>query len=315
MARKLDAGADMKRSDFYFIDPFALIVQEEVRGRHKKPNDEDVINMAVSLATHGQRQPVECRKVAGDKLELKLGFTRTAGARLLRKGFKDLEGNDYHDPDFKVKVTLSDCNDKEAFIHNIVENAHRKQTSPIDDAHNQRKLRDQHGMNDTEIKVLYRYTDPAKVGRLRRLLALPDNIQDLVHEDRLPVAGALDLLDIADDAKRQEAYDLVLSKANGVENGNVTAAEIRPFIREAILNDDSLPPEEKGGGKKEPTPPPKYMPRSMRELRQYLQQKKETHGQDEVKKFCDVLDLWLAGKRANKSLDKCFEDLVDCERA
>lgn len=291
MALKINAGENVKRGDIFFVDPFQVIVKEELRGRHKPPTEKAIIDMACSLMDNGQRQAVECRKLKDNRLQLNLGFTRTAAARLIRNGFTDPDGNERKDEEFMLKVMISDANDEVAFINNVVENAHRNQTSPIDDAHNQHKLRDQLGKTDAEIMRLYRYRDENKVARLRRLLSLPTWIQDLVHEysitegeTGLPVKGALDLLDLPED-QWEEAI-----KSSMGENGRVVAAKLTAHVREHNLekaesNGDGngegggLPehvlrdkPGEEQAGSGTPTPDPKkYHARVLSDLRKMFE--------------------------------------------
>ena len=235
MAVTVNAGNDARRFDGWAVDPFEIIVKEDLRGRRKPPSDEQIIDMAVSMMEHGQREPVECRKVNDKRLQLNLGFTRTAAARLIRDGFEYInpvtgEVERRQDEQFMLKVVLSDSNDKDAFVHNIVENQHRNATSAIDDAHNQRRLRENYGYSDADITKLFRYKDPNKVGRLRRLLALPDSVQDLVHYEKLTVQAALDLLDLPPDE-----METAISSATDEATGNVVGSKVREIVREASL--------------------------------------------------------------------------------
>lgn len=235
MAVTINAGNDARRFDGWTVDPYEVIVKEDLRGRRKPPSDEQIVEMAVSMLDHGQREPVECRKVNDKRLQLNLGFTRTAAARLIRDGFDytdPITGETTHrkDEQFMLKVVLSDSNDKDAFVHNIVENQHRNATSAIDDAHNQRRLRENYGYSDAEITKLFRYKDPNKVGRLRRLLALPDSVQDLVHYEKLTVQAALDLLDLPTDE-----MDAALAAATDESTGNIVGTKVREIVREASL--------------------------------------------------------------------------------
>ena len=132
MARKINAGDDMKRSDILLVDPFQIEVKEELRGRHKPVTEQDIIDMAISMATYKQRQPVECRVIEGNRLRLNLGFTRTNAARLLREGFEH-DGVRYHVPDFLLKVMVVDCNDQEAWEH-ILNDNNKPQTAEDDSA-------------------------------------------------------------------------------------------------------------------------------------------------------------------------------------
>ena len=291
MASKINAGEDMKRGDLYFVDPYQIIVKEELRGRSKPPTEEQIIELAESMMNNGQRQPVECRKTSDSRLLLNLGFTRNAAARLIREGFTNFKGEHRQDENFKLKVVISDANDEQAFYNNIVENAHRNATSPIDDAKNQHRMRDQYGKTNEEIAELYRYRDVQKVVRLQRLLALPAELQALVHDGSLPVSGALELLDLPGDKRLQEI------KAATAESGKVVGTQVRAQVREHMLNDENREDQIGNSDKK----PNQKKPRSVKELRDFMAEV-ETSTNEIDKEFAKSVKLWLSGARKDKFL-------------
>lgn len=312
MALKINAGDDVKRGDLFMIDPFQVVVKEDLRGRHLPPTDEVIIDMALSMMEHGQRQPVECRKVENNKLLLVLGFTRTAAARLIRSGFVNPEtGEEVKDESFKIKVSITDANDQKAFLNNIVENAHRNQTSPIDDACNQHRLRDQYGFSDADIKRLFQYKDANKVGRLRKLLSLPSKAQMLVHEGRLPVQAALDILDIQDEDARNEAFEKIYTEC-GV-NGKAKASDVRTMVRQYHLNDDNKEDDGENGEPKDDQI--KSKPLSNKEIRQFWESVSQRHIDESIRDFSNTLLAWMSGKRSDHTLEIALESLLDAERS
>ncbi len=330
MAAKLDVGLDAKRGDLHKIDPFQLIVAEEWRGRWKAPSEEKILSMALSLHENGQQQPVKCRRLPDGKLKLVVGFTRVAAARLLRSGFVNPEGVTIQNDKFLLEVTLSDLNDEEAFKRNIIENNERNPTSPIDDAFNHRRCREQLSMTNAEITRFYNYTDPGKVGRYQKLLGLSTKIQELVHDDLLSVQAAIDLLDLPEEQRE------AVAEAAKKDNGKIDGSAIRSQVRDHHLRDD----EEKvkaaevgsGSGKKsapstvkaadgansQPAPnstpaaggktPAK--PRTIRDVRTFLDGLQQTSDVDEVKKFCETFTLFLAGRRTDTTMKKTIIELA-----
>ncbi len=241
MALQVNAGSDLKRGDLFGVDPREIDISEELRGRHKPPDEDTIIAMAESMLKYGQRQPVECRRIKPDlTLRLTAGFTRANAARLIVDGFTGPNGVRPPVPDFKLKAIVVEGNDADAFLWNVVENAHRNQTSPIDDAHNQRRLRELLMLSDEEIAVLYRCGVP-KVEKLRSLLGLPHKIQDQVHDGVLSVQGALDLLELAPE-KRAEAVEKATS-----ESGKIVGTKIRDQVRDEHLADE--PGKKRGRGR------------------------------------------------------------------
>ena len=294
-------AADVKRGDRFFVDPFQVIVREELRGRHIAPDLDDIARLAVSMLTHGQLQPVNARRDEQNRLVLVAGFTRTAACRLIREGFS-FDGQDYHSPEFRLQLVLSDCNDEEAFERNIVENCHRNETSPIDDAHNQRRLREQFGKNDSEIAHLYEVS-PNKVGQFKKLLSLSNAEQNLVHIGQLSVSAALDLLDVP-----SEARSAIVAAAT-TDTGKVSGAVVREAVRDSILNDNNDPLGLTTTGEVIEAPV-KLKPRSMKEVKTWLSETmEEEETTEEIKNFCQVFLKYIEGRKTTKQLGNALKKM------
>lgn len=87
MATKINAGDDAKRKDFWMVDPFQIVVREELGGRRYERDPNDVASLATSMLEYGQRQPIEVRRIEDNRLQAVFGFTRLAAAKLIREGF------------------------------------------------------------------------------------------------------------------------------------------------------------------------------------------------------------------------------------
>ncbi len=249
-----------KRTDMWFVDPYDIKILEDKRGRWTPPSPEAVIQKAVSMMNHGQLQAVEVRR-AGKDVILVSGFTRAGAARLIRDGF-EYEGQKYHDPKFMLQCRLVTLNEQEAFEHNIVENCHRDETSPIDDAHNQRKLRETYGYADVKIAALYQM-DASTVSRLKRLLEHDNEVQMMIHEGTLSVATAIGLLELPEDERKAAI------KAAIQANGKVSAEQVRKQVRNKHLADK---PGEDGDEAEEADDKKtsKFSKRSAKEVRQFF---------------------------------------------
>ena len=306
---------ESRRTDLHFVNPDDLYVKEELRGRCTPPTDEQIMNMAISLHDHGQIQPILARR-DGEKVAVVAGFTRVAASRLLRKGFT-FENREYKDELFLIKVSVADCNEEEAFRRNIVENCQRKQTSPVDDAFNQRKLRESYGMSDMEIAALYSCTS-AKVGQYRKLLNLSSEEQSLVHEGKMAVSAAIDLLDV-DQEKRQEIIEAA-RKENGKVNGSLIREQIRSVInddQEDTVQEEPIAPQ----GSENPQTPEvpvrnkslkivKSKSRSMKEVKNFLTSMLE-NDDESVQKFCKTFLKFIQGSVSSKSVENALKKLKE----
>ena len=323
MPSKINTGkSSHKRTDLWLVDPYSVIVKEELRGRHKPPSPEDIMARALSMLEHGQLQPCLGRKLPSDKVQIIAGFTRTAAARLIRDGFVDADGVQHCDPGFLLSVTLVKCNDEEARERNVIENAHRNATSPIDDAINQEWMRSSRGYNNAEISRKYGWA-PVKVGQHAKLLDLSDDVRLLVHDGRMAVSAALDYLDLPEE-KRGE----VLAAATNGE-GKIKGRKVKDEVRDWHLRDSdetvaaSEQPKDKsggaadnsstvtdsgeGGGKKGGG----FKARTIANLRSWCREQEAREDQPEaVKTMATALLAYIDGKRGDKWLVEQVKSLA-----
>jgi ParB/RepB/Spo0J family partition protein len=161
----------------------------------QEPHDEAAIkSLAKPYEAEGQLQPVQVRRVADNRVQLVMGYRRHAAV---------VEFNKVHpDKPMKLKAIVVTINAEEAFRRNIVENRERQETTPIDDAFNQRRLRDDYGWTDTKIAEFYALTAPY-VGVLRKLLTLPTETQKLVHARQLSVKAAAALTELSPEEQQK----------------------------------------------------------------------------------------------------------------
>ena len=194
MAMKINAG-EVGRADYFFIDPDQIVVDEKLNGRWTPHDQESIASMAKSFEEDGgQLQPVQVRRIADNRVQLVLGYRRYNAALLYNK--------QHPDNPMKLKAIVVQINDEEALRRNIIENRERKETTPVDDAYSQRRLREDYGWNDTKIAEFYRMSPPY-VGILKKLLTLPTKVQRLVHGKELSVQAATSLADLPPDEQAQ----------------------------------------------------------------------------------------------------------------
>ncbi len=212
MATKLNAG-EVGRSDLFYIDPAEIQVEAGLNGRWQPHTAADVTARRKSFEAEGQLSPVVVRKVADNKVQLVLGYCRYAAA---------VQFNELHkDKPMKLQCVVRQVDDEEAFRRNIVENRERKDTSPVDDAFNQRRLREEYGWTDVKIAGFYGVKS-SYVSQLKKLVALPKEILIQVHRKVLSVESALALVDMTKE-ERQEILDEAKA-AGGTSTKNVKKA-------------------------------------------------------------------------------------------
>lgn len=205
------------------IKPSKLVFTDKFRGRHKPVNEDDTVALADSIRATGQQQPIQVRMVEGtDTAEVVFGNTRGAAGLLIQNGYMSGKKEVKPNPDFTLRAEVVDCTDDEAFARNVTENAVRNATSAIDNAKNQQTLRETYGLSDVKIADLYGYTGSAMCTRYKKLLNLPEFIQDAIHTGNMTAsAGFLlgEAKDIADANAWEEVWAKVKSDNDAGEPG------------------------------------------------------------------------------------------------
>lgn len=193
MATKIPTQhADVKRGEIFLLHPADIAVDHGRNARSSDHTDEAVASLVESIRTHGQLQPVVIRRRHDGSAELVAGYGRHAAATVLVA----------EDPQFRLACRLVTYNEEDAFRLSIVENLERRDTSPIDDAVAQEKLRTVYGWDEAAIAKLY-CKSTSYIARLSRLLTLPRDIQARVHAREIGVQAAIDLTSLPPDEARE----------------------------------------------------------------------------------------------------------------
>jgi ParB/RepB/Spo0J family partition protein len=285
---KIVAG-DVARQDMISVFPENVIVVPEENGRLIPATEEEVklkaqkvATLAESIKKDGQKQPVLVRRVEGNKIQLVAGYTRHAAITLLNTQQPD-------DP-LRIQCKVVDMSPEEAFVSNLIENLQRDDTTPMDDAHNQRRLRDQYGWSEQKIADFYK-NSVAYIGQLRKTLQLPEAIQQGVQAKTVPLQAALDLTELP----AAEAVTVVAAATNP-ETGKVDATKVRQHVRNKRIEAG------KGQGKA----------RSMKEVRTFFE---ETTGPGEAegvrelaKKVLSFIEGKITDQQMTNALNKWAGD-------
>lgn len=275
MAMQINAG-EVKRQDLLLIDVENIKVDFSKRGRQQIPTQQDIERLAKSILENpgGQLQPCRVRRLADKTVELFFGFTRYQAVKWINDN-QGLQG----DQRLKLKVIVTECNDLDAFLQNIDENNIRNTTTAVDDAYNQRRLRDTFGFTETQIAERYNCT-VAWVAQLKRLLLLAPDIQARIGQG-MSTSAALQLCDLSEDEQRK-----VLAVAD--EAGTtLKATEVKKAKRASTT----------AGGDHS---------RSMREVKGFFEALNGPSEDEPVRLFAKSVISYLAGKTS----DKAFENAI-----
>jgi ParB family chromosome partitioning protein len=139
-----------------------------------------------SLRTAGLLQPVIVRPVADNRYELVAGERRWRAAE--RLGWRDI-GAVVRDVDDRTMLTLA-----------LVENLQRDQLSPVDEARGYQRLVVEFKVSHDDVGELVG-RNRSTVANALRLLKLPADVQELLHQGRLTGGHARALLQVRDEGE------------------------------------------------------------------------------------------------------------------
>jgi ParB/RepB/Spo0J family partition protein len=174
-----------------------LIAPEDIQlghnGRWQSHPPEKVEEMYRSFVDEKQLQAITVRRV-GTKVQLVMGYRRLLGGLLYNERHPD-------DP-MRMKCTVVTCNEEEALRRNVAENRVRSETSPVDDAHNQRRFREDYGWTEKKIAEFYGQST-THVAKLAKIPALAFDVQMKVHNRELSIDNAVALAALPEDEQRK----------------------------------------------------------------------------------------------------------------
>jgi ParB family transcriptional regulator, chromosome partitioning protein len=156
--------------------------------------EEALNDLADSIRSQGVIQPVVVREVGFGEYELIAGERRWRAARIAGLA--------------EVPAVIKTVPDESALVMALIENIQRQELDAIEEAYGIQRLINEFGMNhDNAAQVLGR--SRSAVSNLLRLLALPENIQALVHEGQIEMGHARALLPLPPDAQQTLAREVV----------------------------------------------------------------------------------------------------------
>lgn len=179
-----------------------LIDIEPNRDQPRKQFDEEALNeLAQSISQHGVLQPLLVRPMQDGTYQLVAGERRWRASRLA--GLTE------------VPVVIKDLSDSQVAEIALVENLQRENLNPIETANGFKELADKFSYTQEEISNIIGCSRSAVANALR-LLALSDEIQEMVSTGDLSSGHAKALLGVEDLIYRSELAKLVVKEGLSV---------------------------------------------------------------------------------------------------
>lgn len=203
-------------------------VLQEIRVDHVQPNprqprqlvnEEKIQELAASIREHGVVQPIVVRPLPGGTYELIAGERRWRACRAL--------GQDL------IPAIIRDYGDLEASAISLIENIQREDLNPLEEATAYRRLMDEFGLTQEEISKMVGKSRPFIANTLR-LLALTDEVKELLSSGRISAGHARTLLSLEDIQAQTAAAREVVAQG-------MTVREAEELVRRLARPSPNLP--------------------------------------------------------------------------
>jgi ParB family chromosome partitioning protein len=202
---------DLKEIDLDLIEPNNL----QPRTRFDEAQLEE---LAQSIKANGIVQPILVRRIGGERYQLVAGERRWRAAQ--RAGLQ------------KVPAVIREVPDDRMLELALIENIQRQELNAIEEAHAYKRLIETFGL--TQETVAQRVgRDRTFVTNYLRLLRLPDDIQQLVEENKISMGHARALLGIDDVDKQHEL-------ASTIVEHSLSVRETERAIKRIIANNEQV---------------------------------------------------------------------------
>jgi ParB family chromosome partitioning protein len=188
------SSEEFREIEIDLIEPNNLQPRTKFDERHLE-------ELAASIKENGIVQPILVRKLSGGRYQLVAGERRWRAAQ--RAGLS------------RIPAVLRDITDDKMLELALIENIQRQELNPIEEAHAYKRLIDTLGL--TQETVAQRVgRDRTFVTNYLRLLRLPEDIQQLVEENKLSMGHARTLLGIDDADQQRKLAKSIIEKGLSV---------------------------------------------------------------------------------------------------
>ena len=174
-------------------------------------DEEALFELSESIRQHGMIQPITVRKLPSGYYQIIAGERRWRAARMA--GLEE------------VPVNIIEADDRLAAELALVENLQRSDLNPVEEAMGYRSLIEDHVLTQEEVAQSVGKSRPA-VTNAMRLLALPQEVLELLLSGDLTAGHARALLAIEDDVLKVEAARMIVAKGMSVRQTEALAVSL-----------------------------------------------------------------------------------------
>ena len=164
----------------------------------------------------------------------------------------------------------------------------------MDDAHNQRRLREECGWTDTKIAEFYKISPPY-VGTLKKLLLLPTNIQLMVHTRQISVQAAVAMTDLTPEEQKAVIAPETATTATDPGTPTPESAAAPAPVTSAVIIKRTREKKIQQGGKQA---------RTLKELRDFLEGFTGPAESPPIKAFAETFLKFIQGTYTDATMEK-----------
>ncbi len=185
-------------------------------------NDQKLEELASSIKEHGVVQPIVVRQLENGKYELIAGQRRWWACKEL--GME------------KIPAVIREYGDLEAAAVALIENVQRENLNPLEEARAYKVLMEDFGLTQENVSQRVGKSRPF-VGNMVRLLTLPEQVQQMIIENKLSVGHARAILGLEKEEKQVEAANKIVDAQLNVRQAEDLVKQmntVRPSVRRRV---------------------------------------------------------------------------------
>lgn len=164
-------------------------------------DEESLADLAQSIGQHGILQPLTVRRLASGYYQIIAGERRWRAARMA--GLEE------------VPAIIIEADDRKVMELGLIENLQREDLNPAEEARGYQTLMEEYGLTQEQVAERMGKSRPAVTNTLR-LLALPEDLLQLVEEGTLSAGHARAILGAPTQALQREAAKHVVERGLSV---------------------------------------------------------------------------------------------------
>jgi ParB family transcriptional regulator, chromosome partitioning protein len=261
--------------------PVASVIPNRFQPREHF-DEEALVSLTASIREMGVLQPILVRPAVDDQYEIIAGERRWRAAK--RAGLQH------------IPAIIREVEDTAALEHALVENLHRQDLNPLEEAAAYQQLMEDFGLTQELVSQRVGRSRSAVANTLR-LFQLPPSLQRMIADGRLTAGHARALLATPDRELQEELAEEIVSRGLSVR-------DIEQLVRERLAPTVEPEPEPEPAPVEQPAaqrPQPPLREPAVLELEELLSARLNTR-----------VSVSLSGKRGRVVVE--FADLDDLER-